>query len=113
MHGLSGGARAKLMLPVYRGTAIAVVTCRIEPVRCIRWATACGTREQIAPPLIAFDIDLVAAKDLFADDTNALIIERLPFSQPIGCAQNIQSLFGSEVPLHITCLIEYAEPSAL
>ena len=62
-------------------------------MRCIRWATACGTREQIATTLIAFDIDLVAAKDLFADDTNALIIERMPFSQPIGSAQNIQAFF--------------------
>ena len=82
-------------------------------MRHIRGTTACRTREQIATALIAFDIDLVAAKDLFADDTNALIIERLPFSQPIGRTQNIQSLLGSEVLLHFTCLIECAELSAL
>ena len=71
-----------------------MVPCRIKPVRDIRGTTACRTREQIATALIAFDIDLVAVEDLFAHDTNALVIERLPFSQPIGRTQNIQSLLG-------------------
>jgi len=79
---------------------------RIKPVRNIRGTTACRTREQVATALIAFDLDLVAAEDPFAHDTNAFLIERLPFSQPIGRTQNIQSLLGSEVLLHFTCFIE-------
>lgn len=102
----SGSAVSELMLSINPRCASGLGAAPMKPVRDIRGTTACRTREQVATALVPFDIDLVAAENLFAHNTNALVVERLPFSQPIGRTQNIQSLLGREVLLHFTCFIE-------
>ena len=88
------------MLPIYPMNWSGMLAWQIKPVRDICRATSRWTCQQITTALVAANVDLVAVENPFTDNAEALIIERLPFSYPIGSAQDIESLFGREFVLH-------------
>ena len=79
----------------------------IKPMRYVRGASFRWTLQQITTALVARDFDLTASEYSLAHDTNALVVERIPFPQPIGLTQNLKALFGRKVSVRFHLLIEY------
>ena len=61
----------------------------VKPMRGKRWAAFGRAIQQITTALIANDVDLPSVKYALAYHANAFVIERVPFSQPIGFTQNV------------------------
>jgi hypothetical protein len=97
------------MLPVYAMRGRGRLAHNIKPVCDIGGTTRCWTCQQKTAALIATNVDLPPAEYLLTDNTNALVIERLPFPQLVRCAKNIETLFGREAVLHFAYLIEEAK----
>jgi hypothetical protein len=72
----------------------------IKPMRHERRASISGTLQSVTSTLIALNFNLAAREDTFAHDADAFVIQRIPFPDGIGAAENVETFFGLEMFMH-------------
>jgi hypothetical protein len=97
----SRGRCAQLMLPINATNLRGRPRPNVKPMRGVRGTSFGWTMQQVMPALIAFDSNLAPIENFFAHHTNAFVIQRFPFPQVIGFANDIQALFERELLLHL------------
>jgi hypothetical protein len=78
----------------------------VKPMRDERRASFCWTSQQVPAASVARNFDLTATKYSLAHNANALVIERIPFPQPIGLAQNLKAFFRRKMSAHCHAITE-------
>lgn len=72
----------------------------IKPVARQRGTTFRRAPQRITAGPIVHDLNLPPGNRPVAQDTDALIIERIPLSPRIGCLEEGELIFGQEVRFH-------------